>query len=249
MDQLSHYYDKDSTRFWSAQSGFVGRDLDIYPLTSGLQGSLIEYGCGSGSLLLNLALESRFTHVCGVDISSNALAKVQESWDNMSDCNTRSKVRLYRVEDDSLPFLVDGTMDLLICVATLEHVLNPYLVLDELHRLAHANATLVCSVPNYAYLKHRMQLLFGIQPRTGTDEPVQNWRNEGWDGMHLHTFTRSSFNVLLNDCGWRPLLWRGAGTRFNSLGLGPLRRNYPGLWSGELLLYARSFEFYARRTQ
>lgn len=235
MDQLITYYDKDSERFWRAESGFTGRDLDVYPLTHGLQGDLIEYGCGSGSLLLNLALEPRFTSACGVDISSQALAKIHSAWNNMSEDNIRSKIALYQPVNDTLPFLEDSFFDLLICVATLEHVLNPYLVLDELYRLARPGAVLIASVPNYAYLKHRIQLLFGVQPRTGTDEPVEKWRTEGWDGMHLHTFTRSSFNVLLNDCGWRPLLWRGAGTRFNSLGLGPLRRNYPGLWSGELI--------------
>lgn len=235
MHQLAEYYERDAARFWSAQAGLTGRDLDVYPLTLGIEGSLIEYGCGSGSLLLNLALESRFTRVYGVDISSNALAKVQESWEEMSDVDTASKVQLYQPLNDQLPFLDNCSMDLLICVATVEHVIDPYTLLDELYRLAKPDAMLICSVPNYAYIKHRMQLLFGIQPRTGTDEPVEKWRSEGWDGMHLHTFTRSSFNTLLNNCGWKPTRWRGAGVRFNSLGLGPLRRNFPGLWSGELI--------------
>jgi SAM-dependent methyltransferase len=234
--QLQDYYDKDSERFWSAQNGFTGRDLDVYPLTLGLKGRLLEYGCGSGSLLLNLALQERFTDVWGVDISPKALTKVQDSWNRMSYNSLRSKVKLCQPDNDSLHFLDASSFDLLISVATIEHVLNPYLVLDELYRLARPGATLICSVPNYAYLKHRVQLLFGIQPRTGTDEPVRNWRVEGWDGMHLHTFTKSSFTTLLLDCGWLPQRWLGCGTRFNSIGLGFLRRRFPGLWSGEIIV-------------
>jgi len=186
-------------------------------------------------LLLNLALEDRFTHACGVDISSNALAAVRNSWQIMSRPSNVSKLSLLEPVNDHLPTIRSNTYDLLVSVATIEHVINPYTVLDELHRIGNPGSTLICSVPNYAYIKHRVQLLFGIQPRTGTDEPVNKWREEGWDGMHLHTFTHSSFSTLLVDCGWRPIKWSGGGSRFNRIGLGPFRRNFPGLWSGELI--------------
>ncbi len=134
---------------------------------------------------------------------------------------------------DRLPQIADRSVDLIISVATIEHVLDPYRVLDELHRIARDDATLVCSVPNYAYLKHRIRLLFGELPRTGTDEPVASWREAGWDGMHLHTFTQSAFATLLADCGWRPLEWTGWGDRFGWLR--GLRQRFPGLLSGEII--------------
>jgi SAM-dependent methyltransferase len=216
----------------------TGRDLDVYPLLEGLSGRLIEYGCGSGSLLLGLAREPRFENCIGVDISENALAVVRRAWTEMSPGN-EAKLDLMTPESDLLPLVPESSIDVIISVATIEHVIDPYVVLDELHRIAKPDATLICSVPNYAYLKHRLQLLFGVQPRTGTDEPVEKWRREGWDGMHLHTFTKSSFSILLRDCGWEPRRWLGCGSRFNSIGLGILRRRYPGLWSGELIASCR----------
>lgn len=233
-DRLKEYYEADSARFWDARAGMTGRDLDVYPLLDGLSGSLIEYGCGSGSLLLGLAREARFTDCIGVDLSENALAAVGKAWKDICG-DSEKKLTLITPQSDLLPHIPDESIDVLISVATVEHVVNPYVVLDELYRIAKPNATLICSVPNYAYLKHRMQLLFGIQPRTGTDEPVEKWRQEGWDGMHLHTFTKSSFTTLLKDCGWLPQRWMGCGTRFNSIGLGYFRRRYPGLMSGELI--------------
>lgn len=234
---LKDYYERDSERFWDPTKGLTGRDLDLYPLLEKLSGCVLEYGCGSGSLLLGLALEDRFQLCHGVDISENALKKIQASWQLMNPTPERiSKVRLSTPTNDRLPAIASRSFDVVISVATIEHVLDPYIVLDELYRVAAPQATLICSVPNYAYLKHRIQLLFGIQPRTGTDAPVENWREEGWDGMHLHTFTKSSFATLLEDCGWRPTRWLGCGTRFNSIGLGILRRRFPGLWSGELIV-------------
>lgn len=234
-DRLKSYYEADAERFWDPKAGLTGRDLDVYPLLAGLSGRLIEYGCGSGSLLVGLAKEHRFSECIGVDISESALALIADAW-NTLDVPDKGKLKLLAPQMDLLPSIEGESVDVLISVATIEHVINPYVVLDELHRIAKPDATLICSVPNYAYLKHRLQLLFGIQPRTGTDEPVENWRTEGWDGMHLHTFTQSSFTTLLKDCGWIPERWTGAGTKFNAIGFGVLRRAYPGLLSGELIV-------------
>jgi SAM-dependent methyltransferase len=234
---LKNYYERDADRFWDPRKGLTGRDLDVYPLLDGLAGKVLEYGCGSGSLLLGLAKEGRFNQCYGIDISEKALEKIQLAWASLTDSQESDrKVHVSLPTDDRLPNIPSDTFDVVISVATIEHVLDPYIVLDELHRIAKPNGVLICSVPNYAYLKHRLQLLFGIQPRTGTDEPVEKWREEGWDGMHLHTFTKSSFSTLLQDCGWQPQKWLGCGTRFNSIGLGVLRRNFPGLWSGELIV-------------
>ena len=237
---LKNYYERDADRFWDPRNGLTGRDLDVYQLLDGLDGKLLEYGCGSGSLLLGLAKENRFDQCYGVDISERALEKIKIAWESIIDSQeSDGKVQLFLPTDDQLPNIPSDTFDVVISVATVEHVLDPYIVLDELYRIAKPNGVLICSVPNYAYLKHRLQLLFGIQPRTGTDEPVEKWRKEGWDGMHLHTFTKSSFGTLLQDCGWQPQKWLGCGTRFNSIGLGVLRRNFPGLWSGEIIVKCR----------
>lgn len=235
-DILIDYYEKDSGRFWDPRNGFTGRDLDIVPLLAETKGTLLEYGCGSGSLLLNLATEDRFSYCHGVDISNGALEKIDRAWKSMAGTKDRGKLIVSQPENDRLPNVPHETFDAIVSVATIEHVLDPYIVLDELHRVAKKDAIFICSVPNYAYLKHRIQLLFGVQPRTGTDRPVEEWRTEGWDGMHLHTFTKSSFATLLRSCGWNPERWSGAGTRFGSLGFTHMRRRFPGLLSGELIV-------------
>lgn len=234
FDQLKEYYEKSSHRFWDPRLGMTGRDLIVYPLLEGLSGSLLEYGCGAGSLLLNLATEDRFDPCFGVDISERALKSVSQAWVDFDPKNI-NKVKLLAPQSDHLPSIPDKSVDVIISVATIEHVINPYVVLDELYRIATDKAVFICCIPNYAYIKHVIQLIFDIQPNTGTNEPVSNWRNVGWDGMHIHTFTQSSFSTLLTDCGWIPEKWTGWGQKLNCLGFGALRRRFPGKFSGELI--------------
>ena len=227
---LNEYYDRTSKRFWSATEGLEGRDHLVDDLLTKSGGRFLEYGCGAGSLLVELSRQDRFPECYGIDLSQKVLDRVQAGWFELG---IKKPLHLHRPDDDLLPFIADKKIDVLVSVATIEHVIDPYKVLDELHRIAAPGATLVCSVPNYAYLKHRIALLMGNIPRTGTDEPVENWREAGWDGMHLHTFTKDAFEILLEDCGWKPLEWTGWGEKYPSLL--KYRKKYPGLLSGEII--------------
>lgn len=248
IDQLKQYYEDSSHRFWDPKLGMTGRDVEIYPLLNGLSGTILEYGCGSGSLLLGLAMEDRFSKCYGVDISENALASVGKAWNDLGNSD-KDKLILVVPQNDHLPSIPDKSVDVIISVATIEHVINPYVVIDEIYRIASDNAVFICCVPNYAYLKHKIQIIFGVQPKTGTGEPVENWRYVGWDGMHIHTFTKSSFSTLLKDCGWMPESWSGWGQKFSWLGLGYLRRLFPGIMSGEIIACCKKRRNFTTPTQ
>lgn len=240
-DELKQFYEDDALRFWDPRKGMRGRDLTIYPLLKELSGTVLEYGAGSGSLLLSLAQEDRFPALMGVDISETALEKIAKAWDDMSRGKERShdKLTLAMPIQDTLPMVPDQSVDVILSLDTIEHVLNPYIVLDEFHRIAKPGGTFIISVPNYGYIKYVVQLLIGRQPVTGAGEPVAQWRTAGWDGWHLHTFTRESLDALLRDCGWEPVLWTGYGDRGKRFGLEILRRKFPAMWSGALTVVCR----------
>ena len=240
-DDLKQFYEDDAKRFWDPREGMRGRDLTIYPLLKGLSGNVLEYGAGSGSLLLSLALENRFRALVGVDISETALQNISKAWSDMSGVMGVSidKLTLMTPIKDTLPMVPSESVDVILSLDTIEHVLNPYIVLDELHRVAKPEGVFVISVPNYGYIKYVIQLLMGRQPVTGAGEPVERWRTAGWDGWHLHTFTRESLNALLLDCGWEPVLWTGYGDRGKRFGLEILRRKFPALFSGALTVVCR----------
>ncbi|WP_420264235.1 class I SAM-dependent methyltransferase [Candidatus Magnetominusculus dajiuhuensis] len=237
---LTNCYDrKSSERFWDPLNGPVGRDAIVLPLIHGASGNVLEYGFGSGSLLFSLAKERRFHNLIGIDISEVLVKRAMDIIDN-TDLEWVKKIKLLTPQNDTIPQVADGSMDLIISVATIEHVLDPYIVLDELHRVARENAIMVCSVPNYAYLKNRFILLLGRLPKTGTDDPVESWRTCGWDGMHIHTFTKDAFATLLRSCGWEPVRWTGWGERYKFLF--KLRQKLPSLLSGEIMAVCKKIE-------
>jgi SAM-dependent methyltransferase len=230
-DRLKEYYDRTSKRFWDPLKGPTGRDLIVLPLMERLSGSLLEYGFGSASLLFHLAQQERFDPVFGIEISEELVKKAKTVLEEAG-AQWTSKVNLYPPVNDQMPDIPDESLDVIICAATIEHVLDPYVVLDELHRITKPGGKMVCSVPNYSYIKNSMRLLFGKLPGTGTDEHVTRWRSCGWDGMHLHVFTKSAFTALLIDCGWQPVKWTGWG---NARSLAWPRRQCPGFLSGEII--------------
>ncbi len=232
MGIITDYYDRTSDRFWDPLGGLVGRDAVIAPLIDDRAGNFLEYGFGSGSLLFNVAQNYNFKKVIGIDISETVVKKAKLSLADV-DGAWKDNIEFSLPVNDTLPGCGDKSVDVIVSVATIEHVLNPYVVLDELNRIAKDGAQLICSVPNYAYLKHRISLLIGDLPKTGTDAPVSEWREAGWDGMHLHTFTQDAFATLLRDCGWEPVSWTGWGMRAPLLK--PLRQKFPQLFSGELI--------------
>jgi SAM-dependent methyltransferase len=232
MGELEDYYNKDAKRFWSLKRELSGRDRDVFSYIKRKEGVFLDYGCGAGSLLYALG-SRKFERLIGVDLSRVLVDSINSQVNE--DANMPA-IEAHVVVDDNLHFLESESVDSIACLAVIEHVINPYKTLDELFRVSKPGGELVLSVPNYAYLKHVFYLLFNKQPRTGTDRPVEEWRDAGWDGMHLHTFTKSSLETLLNDCGWRVEFWCGSGTAFNFLGIGLLRKYFPSKWSGELIV-------------
>jgi SAM-dependent methyltransferase len=61
----------------------------------------------------------------------------------------------------------DETFDFITCIAVLEHLFNPFEVVEEFRRILKDGGRLLISVPNVAYIKRRVRLLFGIFPRKG----------------------------------------------------------------------------------
>lgn len=240
-DALKDFYERDAERFWNPRDGLAGRDLSIYPLMANMSGRVLEYGAGSGSLLLALASEPRFSGLHGVDISRRALNKIDTAWKEMSATSGQpyDKLKLLLPENDRLPGIPDGSVDIVLSLDTIEHVLDPYVVLDEFYRIGAPDSFFIISVPNYGYIKYAAQLMLGRQPVTGGGEPVERWRESGWDGWHLHTFTRQSLDALLRDCGWIPVRWTGYGNKLKWMGMDILRTRFPAMWSGALTVVCR----------
>lgn len=227
-DYLSNYYETDADRFsCDYTKELTGRDIIVQPLInmSNNKKSFMEYGFGSGRLLVENSIS--FNKVVGFEISNTLIKNMTEFIKKKNIKN----IELYH-SDDFNTFVQEKqeTVDTLLSVAVLEHVVDPYGLLDSFYKLLNKDGTLIISVPNVGYLKHRIHLMMGKLPKTGTDEDYTNWRTEGWDGNHLHYFTEDAFKVILKDCGFKVIKLYGWGYKLNKM-----RNLHPGLLSGEII--------------
>ena len=103
---------------------------------------------------------------------------------------------MHDVDTAGLPF-PNHHFDCTLCTHVLEHVYDVFGLVNELSRTLKPGGTLLLAVPNIAFVRHIISLLRDRVPRTGANE-IPFSEQQGWDGQHLHYFTRREVVWLLN---------------------------------------------------
>jgi small RNA 2'-O-methyltransferase len=118
--------------------------------------TVVDLGCGSGSLLLRLALDPRFERIAGADTSAGAL---QTAESRLSAAGAADRVTLVHASLTNLPPAIDG-FDAATLVETIEHI-DPG-ALSQVEQAvfgALRPGTVVVTTPNADY-----NVLYGMQP-------------------------------------------------------------------------------------
>jgi len=199
----------------------LGADVVLKMMRNERDKRILDIGCGDGDLLFKL--KDNFDELYGVDIAKNRILRA-----NKRAKKRKEKYIFKQVDVDKLglPFK-NNYFDAITCVALLEHVFDPYFVVAEIARTLRPKGMLILLVPNIAYLKHRLRLLSGKLPKTSGMET-------GWDGGHLHYFTKKALIKLLKQNHLKILKVSGSGL------LAPLRNWWPSLLTGDLIVKARN---------
>lgn len=182
-----------------------------------LQGGerLLDIGCWNGYLLERIRALGLYKELFGVDIVPEAVESARSKGFStyVVDLNT-----------DPLPF-PDEYFDGVTMLAVLEHIFDPYAVIKEVYRVMRPGGELVIDVPNVASFTNRLRILFGRIPITSTDP--------GWDGGHLHYFTKHALDHFLKSQGFVVLKRKTTG------GHPELREWRISLLGGELVYWCR----------
>src|SRR5262245_409588 len=113
------------------------------------QGSrCLDVGCGDGRTAGRWILASGRQYV-GVDISRTAVEAATAA----------GLTALHVSSTESLPF-PDNSFDHVLCIEVLEHLFAPQGTVCEMYRVLKVGGTLVTTVPNVAYWRRRLELLF-----------------------------------------------------------------------------------------
>lgn len=145
---------------------------------------VIDLGCGNGALMEYL-IEQKHVVAEGVDVSPSGVA-----------AGRRRNLTIAQGEIDkaaSYTAYADEQFDYAICNVTLQMVLYPEVLLEQMKRIARHS---ILSFPNFAYIGNRWDLLaHGVMPR-----PMlygYTWYNTG----HIHQLSIQDFKSWSADHG------------------------------------------------
>ncbi len=145
---------------------------------------VLDLGCGSGELASYLA--ARGDRVWGVDINPAALAQAAAS------C---VETRVADLERADVAGLFPGLLfDVVVFADVLEHVREPWNVLQSARTVLDSDGFVVASIPNFAHAAVRLAVVSGAMPYRGLGI---------LDGTHVRFFTRNGVTSLFEESGFR----------------------------------------------
>lgn len=176
--------------------------LDLAPKT---YKRVLDVGCGEGKSAYYLK-ENGATYVAGVEINSQAASVARVIMDDVWEGSV----------EEIIPFQ-QGQFDLIICSDILEHLVNPWKVLELLKTILAADGYLLASIPNLRYAPVLYELLIKGLFRYTTSGVL--------DSTHLRFFTRSTMKSMIEESSFEIVRWgRPVKTtkykRLNTLTLG-----------------------------
>lgn len=162
---------------------------------------VLDVACGVGDWLA--LLSARGSEVHGIDISEQAVER----------CKRRLPGGDFRMGPaENLPF-ADASFDLVTCLGSLEHFVEPERALREMLRVARPQARFLLLVPNAGFLPRRLGV-YGGTHQVKVREVVRSldeWHDlftqaglaieERWRDLHVLTF---EWIGLAGPLGWIP---------------------------------------------
>lgn len=143
--------------------------------------SVIDLGCGDGTLLFLLKKEKLIKKADGIEISKSGVASAQKKKLNV--WQGRIDILLAKIKDKSY--------DYAICNVTLQMVMYPEILIKEMRRISKKQ---IVSFPNFAFLPNRLDLLFrGRMPK------VMLFGYQWYSTGHIHQLSIRDFEEFCKD--------------------------------------------------
>lgn len=153
---------------------------------------ILDVGCADGTFANRVSKVLPQAIITGVDVYPKSIEFGKKTYPH---------INFVLADAHSLPFK-DNSFDLIICYETIEHVINPKQVLENLRLLLknEGRAIIVMDSGNWLF-----RIVWWI------------WeKNKGrvWDGAHLHPFHHNELEKLIRGVGFRIIK-----KRFSHLGM------------------------------
>lgn len=165
------------------QDYYEGYRKDILPLLPRHSGRVLEVGCGTGNTLVYLKDNDYCDWTCGVELFSEAAIIARDRVDLFFQGN---------IETFDLP-IEPNSLDVILCLDVLEHLVNPEAVIQKLHQYLAPNGIIVASFPNVRHYSVLIPLLF---------QNKWEYKESGiLDKTHLRFFVEKTAISLMESSG------------------------------------------------
>ncbi|MEI7973973.1 MAG: bifunctional glycosyltransferase/class I SAM-dependent methyltransferase, partial [Bdellovibrio sp.] len=174
---------------------FVEFREEILPLIPEKSSRVLDLGCGSGETSGHLKKLKKFDWVCGVENSPEAAAIARVKLD---------QVLVGNIEAMDFPFQPES-FDLILALDILEHLVDPWSVVQKLKDLLRPDGVLVVSLPNVRHYHILIPLIFR-----------GDWRysQEGLlDSTHIRFFTKKTAMKMFLKAGFALEKWDHTGAK------------------------------------
>jgi 2-polyprenyl-3-methyl-5-hydroxy-6-metoxy-1,4-benzoquinol methylase len=200
--------------------GFLRKD--IAPLLPEVAGRVLEIGCGGGATLNWLKETGRAQWTAGIELSPKATAVARGRMDTIYEGDV----------DQHLQHFEPKSLDLVLCLDVLEHLVDPWVTMGRLNTLLRPGGHIIVSLPNVQHHSVVLPLLLRGRWRY-TEAGIM-------DQTHLRFFSREGALEMLRQSGLEPQMehvnyaW-GSWDKWKDLATLRLLR---GLWAYQFLLRA-----------
>jgi ubiquinone/menaquinone biosynthesis C-methylase UbiE len=180
---MNNFYD----RYWFQKSGHLS-DFEIkwpklkkfIPLNKSV---IVDFGCGKGEILKEMALLNPSARYIGVDISEKALGQAKQNF---------PQGEFYKENEENIP-LGDNSVDFVFSSEVIEHIYDTEKTIIEIARILKSGGQLLLTVPYHGFLKNILIALFAFNRHFN---PV---------GSHIRFFSKKSLFSLLKKSGFNIL--------------------------------------------
>ncbi len=152
---------------------------------------MLDVGCGQGNFSFQIKKERPDSEVWGIEINKNE-AEIAK--------NRIDKVLIGSVEE-TIGLLPETYFDCIIFNDVLEHLLDPWKILNEIKGKLKNNGIIICSIPNIRHISILKKLLIDGDWKYGKEGIL--------DKTHLRFFTKKSAVRMFGQLGYEIIKIKG----------------------------------------
>lgn len=176
------YYDKGLSnnlfqKIWHKHKMNVLKNI----LPKGRVNKIIDIGCASGIITNYLTSIYPQADIVGMDVYQEIIRYAKTKHPN---------IKFIVGDAHKIPFSNDS-YDLVLCYETIEHVINPMVVLHEIKRLVKKDGVVIIAMDSGNLL---FRLIWFIWERT---------KGKVWRNAHLHPFSQNCLEQLIRDSDFK----------------------------------------------